>query len=172
MLNSFFHAVFFFINTNSSIIKLTNYEIILISFNRTTFQIFRLRSFDKNKGFFFCLLTQDLVWFQRPSVFLHKSLQNRKALETRLGKEISDIQYVYFLDCDELWIFLCGLTIACFFILSVVSPPFCEMLSILFISISIKVLINVQATQVLTSPLIVPGDKWGRQATCTYINAM
>lgn len=58
MLNSFFHAVFFFINTNSSIIKLTNYEIILISFTRTTFQIFRLRSFDKNKGFFLSTYTR------------------------------------------------------------------------------------------------------------------
>lgn len=44
-----------------------------------------------------------------------------------------------------------------FFILLVVSPPFCQILSIPFISISIKVLINVQATRVLTSPLIIPG---------------
>lgn len=55
LLNSFFYAVFF-INTNSSIIKLTtcNCEIILTSFTLNTFQIFRLRPFDKNK---FCLST-------------------------------------------------------------------------------------------------------------------
>lgn len=54
---------FFFIKTNSSIIKLTTCicEIILTSFTLNTFQIFRLRSFDKNKVFLSTYARSSLV---------------------------------------------------------------------------------------------------------------